>query len=213
MPTALRQQRDRERKERTRRQLLDAAADVLADKGYHATLISDIVAAAGVGQGTFYRFFGGKRAVYDALLDGYFAELVAEFDEIGAAPLRDEREYRDASLAAVRRVAERVLRRPRLTLLLLRETASVDPGSAEKLSGLLDRFAAVAKAYLDQAIAKGHARPCNSTAVAHSLVGIGLYLLQRWFDGLFADLSLTELTEQVVDFAFRGIGAAKDQPS
>jgi len=48
MPSTLRKKRDVERKERTREVLLDAATRVFSSAGYHTTLISDIVAEAGV---------------------------------------------------------------------------------------------------------------------------------------------------------------------
>jgi AcrR family transcriptional regulator len=54
----------RERKQ----QLLDAAAELFADRGYGATRIADICAAAGVAKGLFYWYFPTKGAL--------FAELV-----------------------------------------------------------------------------------------------------------------------------------------
>src|SRR3954465_14729331 len=44
----------------TRRQLLDAAGRLFAERGYHATSVPDIVRAAGVGHGTFYENFGSR---------------------------------------------------------------------------------------------------------------------------------------------------------
>ena len=53
--------------ERTQ-QLLDAAAELFADRGYSATRIADICTAAGVAKGLFYWYFPTKGAL--------FAELV-----------------------------------------------------------------------------------------------------------------------------------------
>lgn len=206
MPSALRKQRDQARKQRTRQLLLDAAGRVLAAKGYHQTLISDIVAAAGVGQGTFYRFFDSKRSVFDTLLDRFFEQLIAEFSEMSATPLTDLDAYRNASLAAVRKVAARLDEQRDLTLLFLRETSSVDREAALKLAAMLDQFAFYAKLYLDQAMAQGFARPCDSAVVAQALVGIGLHLIRGWFEGRFGELTADDLSEQIVDFAFLGIG-------
>lgn len=54
--------------EETRRALLDAAAVLFAEHGYHATSVPDIVAAAGVGHGTFYEYFQSRRAILLALM-------------------------------------------------------------------------------------------------------------------------------------------------
>lgn len=55
--------------EETRRALLSAAATLFAEKGYHATSVPDIVAAAGVGHGTFYEYFRSRRGILVALTD------------------------------------------------------------------------------------------------------------------------------------------------
>jgi AcrR family transcriptional regulator len=53
--------------EETRRALLDAAARLFAEQGYHETSVPDIVQAAGVGHGTFYEYFGSRRDILLAL--------------------------------------------------------------------------------------------------------------------------------------------------
>ncbi|ALE86255.1 TetR/AcrR family transcriptional regulator [Pseudonocardia sp. HH130629-09] len=56
---------------RTRRQLIDAAADCFAEYGYTSTRISDIVYRAGVSQGNFYRHFTSKDEIFlEALRPG-----------------------------------------------------------------------------------------------------------------------------------------------
>jgi TetR/AcrR family fatty acid metabolism transcriptional regulator len=57
--------------ENSRIRLLGAAASEFARLGYHATKVSNIVAAAGLTQAAFYLYFPSKEAI--------FAELVAEF--------------------------------------------------------------------------------------------------------------------------------------
>src|SRR3954463_6586898 len=56
-----------------RTQLLDAARNVFAKKGYEDATVSEIVGRAGVAQGTFYLYFPGKES-----LAGAFAELISE---------------------------------------------------------------------------------------------------------------------------------------
>lgn len=53
--------------EGTRRALLDAATRLFVERGYHHTSVPDIVAAAGVGHGTFYEYFGSRRDILLAL--------------------------------------------------------------------------------------------------------------------------------------------------
>jgi AcrR family transcriptional regulator len=47
-----------------RRQLLDAALDAFAERGFHATSMNDVAEAAGVTKPVLYQHFGSKRALY-----------------------------------------------------------------------------------------------------------------------------------------------------
>jgi len=59
-----------------RRRLLDAAAELFAERGLDATL-NDIAHHAGVGVGTAYRRFANKAEILDALFDERLAEVTA----------------------------------------------------------------------------------------------------------------------------------------
>jgi AcrR family transcriptional regulator len=49
--------------------LLDAAVPALAEKGYHATRVDDIVRIAGVSHGTFYLYFANKDDLFRTLAE------------------------------------------------------------------------------------------------------------------------------------------------
>ena len=49
---------------RTRQELLDAAVTRFSEHGYSRTRIADIVFAAGVSQGNFYRHFASKDEIF-----------------------------------------------------------------------------------------------------------------------------------------------------
>jgi AcrR family transcriptional regulator len=53
----------------TRAKLLDAAVPALAEKGYHATRVDDIVRVAGVSHGTFYLYFANKEDLFRTLAE------------------------------------------------------------------------------------------------------------------------------------------------
>ena len=52
-----------------RERLLDAAAEVFAERGYRATTVDDIAAAAGLTKGAVYWNFEGKEALFSALIE------------------------------------------------------------------------------------------------------------------------------------------------
>lgn len=55
--------------ERRRLHLLESALVVFARKSFHDARIEDVCAAAGISRATFYRYFDGKEALFDALVD------------------------------------------------------------------------------------------------------------------------------------------------
>jgi AcrR family transcriptional regulator len=53
--------------QRTMAKLLDAGMQVLAERGYHAARVDDVVRAAKVSHGTFYLYFANKEDLFRAL--------------------------------------------------------------------------------------------------------------------------------------------------
>lgn len=205
MVSALRKQREEERKRRTRQKLLRAAGRVFIQKGYHRPNISNIVAEAGVGQGTFYRHFRDKRDIFETLLEGFISGLLDEFSDMSAHPPTHVQEYRDASIRALLRMVRIVQQNRKLALLFMREAPAVDDRIAQVMGGMYDRFAKLAKSYLDHAIERGFVRPCRSEVVAQSIVGMGLRTAEIWLDGGYAEIPVDDLISELVDFAFNGL--------
>lgn len=59
---------------------MQAALELFANEGYHATSISKIAKKAGISKGLLYNYFESKEALIVAILDQGFAELFAYFD-------------------------------------------------------------------------------------------------------------------------------------
>ncbi len=77
----------------TRDRLLAAAIAVLSRRGYHESRVDDIVAAADVSHGSFYRYFASKEELFRVVAERAFRELSAlmsafpaadELDRLGA---------------------------------------------------------------------------------------------------------------------------------
>jgi AcrR family transcriptional regulator len=84
------------RGERTRRQLLDAGAKVLPARGYHDARVDDVVEAAGVSHGTFYRYFANKDDFFRVLAEEAATRLIELVDRLRLdAPPADLRAWLD----------------------------------------------------------------------------------------------------------------------
>jgi TetR/AcrR family transcriptional repressor of nem operon len=82
----------------TRTKLLDAARDVIRAKGYTATTVDNICAAAGVTKGGFFHHFDSKEELGVAAVEAFGAMAAALF---ASAPYRAEADPRDRVLGYV----------------------------------------------------------------------------------------------------------------
>lgn len=102
----------RERKaQRTRTDLIDAAARLCLTVGYENATVELISSTADVSPRTFSRYFGSKDAVFlavlDALADDVVAEVSEQSDEMGPLEALCE-----AHVAVLRRIADKPYGRP-----------------------------------------------------------------------------------------------------
>ncbi len=65
----------KDRSERSRTQILDAALKLFSHRGYGATSVSDIAEAAGLSKGNVYHHFTDKETIFRELLDQYFQAM------------------------------------------------------------------------------------------------------------------------------------------
>jgi AcrR family transcriptional regulator len=163
---------------RTRDALLSAARDVLAERGYDETRMSDIADAAGVSHGTVYTYFAGKDEVLRAVCDAGISEVLEAVrvpDDLRADPVvRIEEGHRRYLLAYVAhaRMLE-VLEQAATTDRRFRDLVeSLRAVFVEKAAGTLRRFQAdgIADVDLDPALA------------APALVGMVEAYARRWHD-------------------------------
>ena len=70
------------RRRRTRSRLLQAALQLMAERGPDGVAINEITEAADVGFGTFYNHFDSKEAIYEALITEVVEGFGATLDEI-----------------------------------------------------------------------------------------------------------------------------------
>ena len=95
---------DRIKDNRTR--LLRAAADLFARKGFHATGMSDLEKATGLGRSSLYHYFSNKEEMLFEITTRYVRELIAIGEALLAEDQASEQRLRSFSRAVMRSVAE-----------------------------------------------------------------------------------------------------------
>jgi AcrR family transcriptional regulator len=138
-------------------ELLRAARDVFAEKGYHDAKVDDIVLKGKVAKGTFYLYFRDKRSVFSELVDGLFERLAAAILTVDTATdVEAQVKHNIRAIIAV------LLDDPALTRLLLSYAGGLDPAFVTKVESFYDGAKALLRASLEEGqrlgiVAKGDA--------------------------------------------------------
>ncbi len=189
-----------------RERLLAAVVRVIADKGYEATTVADILTVAGVGRESFYELFDDKlacmRTAHVLLVDDLEAQVRAAYDTPGPWPDR-----LSAGLAAA---LEWFAADPDFGRFILVEMSSVGPLARERFLADFTRFIRL----LDAGVADAGRDPDVPQAASLAIGGT----LARVYEAIVSDRTaelpglLPDLTfEMLVPFV--GEGAARAERS
>ncbi|MGO9820779.1 MAG: TetR/AcrR family transcriptional regulator [Solirubrobacteraceae bacterium] len=189
--------RGRPRSEAARAAILDAAEELLLDRGLGAVSMDAIAERAGVSKATIYRWWPTKEAL---ALDALYYEWAAASD-----PGRDTGSLKGDLLALLRRWVRRVGSRPYARVIAaLIEEARTDPKFAEEyLDRLVRPRRAQATSVFTRALDRGEIRADLDIEVALDLIYGALY--HRLLHG-HAPLDDT-FVAQVVEMAVDGLHA------
>ena len=176
MDTPLKTEKTTRDPEGTRGKILDAALDVFAQKGYHDASVDEIVEQSGTSKGSVYFHFPNKQKLFLALLDK-FADLLERriLDAISTEPTPVRRV--SAALEAFMRTFSKY--RPFAKILLI-QAVGLGAAFEEKRLQVYDRFAALVKTYLDQAIREGDIPPVDTNIAAYAWMGAINEIVIRW---------------------------------
>jgi AcrR family transcriptional regulator len=184
-----------------RRQLLEVAASIFAERGYHGTTTAELARAAGVTEPILYQHFPGKQALFITLIEMVGDEVLRAWTESLAA-IDSPRERLRALLASNPATHERGRGVYRVILHAMTESGA-DPAVAHALRSHVCRLTAFVEAELKRA---RRARELKddldaaplATLLIHAAIGAGLStwlgapsdrFRRRTLDQLFAMLT------------------------
>jgi AcrR family transcriptional regulator len=122
------------KKQRTREQIVEAAFGLFAERGFQATTVADIAAAADIAPRTFFAYFPSKEAVVFFDFDELFASLKSTIEERpeGETAIDALRRWLEHSLPATHEESDEAVLRKRLCI--------DHPSLAAHQKGLLSRL-------------------------------------------------------------------------
>ncbi len=168
--------RQAERRQSTRRRILDAAIRVFAEKGYHDTAVDDIVRASNTSKGAVYFHFPNKQGIFIALVE-YLANQV--LDRMDSAIAREKGGINKVE-AALRVGLEIFTSHRSLARILLVEVVGLGHGFDPRLLALRARFTEIIRRHLDRAVSDGVIPPQDTELAARVWLGAINEVAVRW---------------------------------
>jgi len=185
-------------RDQRRIQLLDAASEVFASKGYHAAAMDDIADAAGVSKPVLYQHFPSKLDLYLALLDQSCERLV----EVVEGALASTDANADRVIATVAAFYEFVSSESGDFRFIFESDLTGDRAVQQRLSQV---NAEISDA-IAEVIAEDTALPVQQAKLlAVCLVGIAQVSARYWISGGTSAITLDEAKHLVSNLAWRGI--------
>jgi AcrR family transcriptional regulator len=186
--------RFQKRRERTARELLDAARNVLAAKGYHGTKVVDIAQAAGVGVGTFYLHYATKEAIFLELVEDTVRRLKTELDSV--------REAAPDPAQAARAGTETFFRFAQRNRELFRIVFGHEASFHEVVRRSQEMFVLDIEENLVAGKSIGAFRDGNARIWAQAFIGMTLQVVSWWIEQ--ESIPVEEVTRSLIDLAQHG---------
>ena len=183
-------------------QLLAAAAEEFATRGYHQTTIKDIVERAGVATGTFYLYFANKEQSCAALIERLYGRVLAE-----VVAARAGKRTKIEKLAASIRAALAVFGAERnLAHIALVRAPGAHPLFDELLARIQREFWDLVAEDIEEAMAEGLLPPQPAAISARALIGSLYEVVISWLQAGVPE-RLEDAVEPLVVYCLRGLGA------
>ncbi|MFO7768744.1 MAG: helix-turn-helix domain-containing protein [bacterium] len=199
-------ERRRRRIARRRAQILDAAARVIRQKGYHRATMQEIARAADVSAGTLYNYFQNKRDLFAGLLKDFAERTAAEIQRTGH---QTDREL--LSELMERQFAHMLGERTFISIL---HEARMDPELREIYAEeLIARIRDAAEDRMKELIEAGTMHGSDTPIAVRTLVAVILgyiILMEVGGDPELKQVEPRELGERVAELMLRGLRAAPE---
>lgn len=198
----------RERYAQRRAEIVAAAAEVFADRGYHGTTIDDLVEATGLQRGGLYHYMGGKLELLIAIHERFIQPLLQNAREIAGTDEPADVQLRGLARALMADIAEF---RNEVTVFLHEwKVIATEPAWAE-IRKARQEFERLVTEVLDRGQDEGVFSFDNSQLTLLSFLGMFNYTYQ-WFepDG---PISASQVADHFTEIFLRGISAESRRAS
>jgi AcrR family transcriptional regulator len=183
----------------TRHEILEAAAQIFSQKGYHATSMADIAEAVHLQKASLYHHVSSKQEILAALLDQALDVLIERIGAVVNQPLPPDQKLRCAIATYLEAVAEH----RDLASILLLEYRSLETPFRERHIPRRDRFEALWRGLVQEGKRSGVFNCADPVFAARALLGVMNWTI-TWYrpDG---ELTPQEIADRYANLLLNGL--------
>lgn len=193
-----------------RADILSAAIEVFAAKGFHNAGIADIAKLLDIGHGTIYRYYKNKRDIFNAIL----AQLLADMAEVvqQEPPLTNSLAEYQAQLERIADHMMRIFNRdPRLAKIAFYEALSVEGEVRNSVEHFIAIFAQFTEQYMKNGVDKGFLRADMDQAIAAKLItSMMMEAVKQVAVGDYSDSDIQHWRREIIQFVVGGLGVVSE---
>ena len=195
-----------EAREETREALLAAARQIFSQKGYHGTNVSDIVAAVGMAQGSFYNYFRNKKAIFRDILQAFVNRIAEAVENVDLESIQDDTSYYLVGMNLGSTLTGIFLEDHDLARIFFREAIAIDEDFDRIIDEAYGRVTDATQAYVEQGQKVGIVREdVAARVVATAMVGMCSHMFHRFLRNEFEGIAPGELLRTLVSIHLKGI--------
>lgn len=187
----------------TRARILEAAARVFAQKGYHETRMDDIVSESNTSKGSLYFHFPNKQEIFFGLIETFTDLLETRLKESLVAEQHGVEQVDSALTASLRLFSQY---RP-LAKIVLVQAVGLGAAFEQRRRAINNRFTALIQSRLEKGIADGSLPPQNAELAARAWVGALNEIVIHWIYTGAPDLE--SAAPEIKALLLRSIGAKR----
>ena len=178
--------------------ILEAAAQIIREKGYHATSMSDIAEAVDLRKATLYHHIDSKQSILVALLDRALDTLIEDIQPVLTAHIPADEKFRRAMHAFLSYMSENL----DLSAVLLLEHRSLDPDMRKEHIPRRDEYEGYWRQIIEEGVEEGIFKVEDPSLSAKVALGVASWTVM-WLNPQ-GRLSADEIASQSANILLNG---------
>jgi AcrR family transcriptional regulator len=183
----------------TRDEILEAAAQIFSQKGFHAASMQDIAQAVNLRKASLYHHVNNKQEILVSILDQALDLLIERMTKVMEQPLSPDEKLRQAMISYL----QAMLEHRDLASVLLLEHRSLEPDLHARHIPRRDRFERLWRDLIQEGLEQGQFSCVDIELTARALLGVMNWTI-TWYQPE-GRLTYEDIADQFADLFLNGL--------